>query len=268
VMAQERLTPDAAPVSDRLFHEARYRFAAKSAAGRRILDVACGVGYGSAILANSGARLAIGLDYSDDGLQYASSHYRQERISFVRSDAVRLPFGMGVFDLIVSFETIEHLVDPVGFVEQCVRCLRTDGSFIVSTPNTKALPAGLKHSPFHIKEFSLEELKSLLGQHFREIEVFWQPWPEHAVTGQRAAWLSSDLRGIPGFGVLRGLLPTGARSLIGRMLVWTVKYRATGSVDHAPRPVCSVQSEREAAVYLAVCRGRKLGSTDGAREHG
>jgi 2-polyprenyl-3-methyl-5-hydroxy-6-metoxy-1,4-benzoquinol methylase len=254
--ARERLSPETAPLTDRLFHEARYYFATKWAVGQRVLDVACGVGYGSRILAESGARMVVGLDYPSEAVKHANSRYRQECTSFVRSDAVRLPFCSELFDLIVSFETIEHLQNPVGFIEGCVRSLRPDGWFIVSTPNSRGLPVGLKHSPFHIREFRLAELNSLLGQYFAEIEIFWQAWPEQSIAAHRALWLSSDLHALPGVSLLRSLLPGRARSLFRRLLVSACEYQVRKPVEHAPLPLSCVKGERGACVYLAVCRGK------------
>jgi SAM-dependent methyltransferase len=150
----ERLVPDDAVLASLQEHLARYRFARERARGR-VLDVACGTGYGTAMLG------AAGVDLSLPALRYAQSRYPA---SYVAADALRLPFGRASLDTIVSFETLEHVPDPGGFVSECARVLRPRGTFIVSTPN-RELWSPRSPRPcqrHHIREFNRREFQAVL----------------------------------------------------------------------------------------------------------
>lgn len=149
---EERLVPEGAVEASLQEHVARYRFAAERARGR-VLDVACGTGYGTAMLR------AVGVDVSLDALRYARRH----PALYVAADAARLPFDR-TFDSVVSFETIEHVADPVRFVAECSRVLKPGGLFIVSTPN-RELWSPRSARPLqrhHVKEFNRKEFLAAL----------------------------------------------------------------------------------------------------------
>lgn len=257
--ALERLDAETIEISNRLFHEARYYFASSRAARRRILDVACGIGYGSEILFRAGARIVTGVDYSIDAISQASARQSPGRsISFVRADAVALPFATGSFDLIVTFETIEHLSDPKCFLRECARCLGHDGLLLLSTPNADAIPAGLKHSPYHIREFNLTDLESQLIEHFSEIELFWQAWPVHAIKEQRVAWLSADLHRFPGGALLHRWLPKQLRRTARHLLTGFGRSKpGHENFANTVLPLSQLRDQRDACVYVAVCHRPK-----------
>ncbi len=149
---EERLVPETAVEASLQEHLARYRFARERARGR-ILDVACGTGYGTAMLG------AVGADLSLEALRYA----RRYGAVAVAADAGSLPFGR-VFDTVVSFETVEHLPDPERFVAECARVLRPRGLFIVSTPN-RELWSPRSPRPcqrHHVREFNRKEFLAVL----------------------------------------------------------------------------------------------------------
>jgi SAM-dependent methyltransferase len=170
----ERLIPDQ-PRDDDLYHEhiVRYLFAAQFAHGRSVLDAGCGAGYGSALLASAGAAGVLGVDIAPDAISYARSHYQQDGLSFAVHDIVQSTLAVGHFQLVVSFEVIEHLDDPARFVGAVGRLLAEDGLLIVSTPNPATYPAG---NPFHKHEMSGEEFVALLRQSFPALALYAQDY--------------------------------------------------------------------------------------------
>jgi SAM-dependent methyltransferase len=159
-------------------HLARYRFAAQLAHGRRVLDAACGEGYGTAILAGAGASGALGVDIDQPTLDHAREKYGLE---FQRADVTELPFEDGSFELVVSFETLEHVPDPAKAIAEFRRVLADDGLLIASTPNSDRY---LVDNEFHTREFTEQEFGELLAPHFANVAVFYQQdWLTSAVMG-------------------------------------------------------------------------------------
>jgi SAM-dependent methyltransferase len=152
-------------------HLARYRWAAARAAGLRVLDAACGTGYGSRILSEGGARHVTSMDLSNEASGAA----------FVRADATRLPARDGSFDLYVSFETLEHVEADRALLKEAHRVLAAGGTFLCSTPNRDFLSPGLTlrdrpRNRYHVREYSIIEFGALLGSAFRRVSLFGQTW--------------------------------------------------------------------------------------------
>jgi SAM-dependent methyltransferase len=168
-------------------HLARYRLAAQLAGSRRVLDVACGAGYGTAMLA-AAARSAVGVDLDAATVEYARGRYGSAE--FVVGDAAALPFEDGAFDLVVSFETIEHVPEPERVLAELRRVLAPDGWLVVSTPNKHEY---LVENEFHEREFTHEEFVELLRGSFASVELYLQHnWNSSAVLPPAAA---ADARG-------------------------------------------------------------------------
>jgi SAM-dependent methyltransferase len=166
-------------------HLARYRFAAQLARDRRVLDAACGEGYGTAILAAAGARAAVGVDIDQPTVDHAREKYGLE---FERADVAALPFGDGSFDLVVSFETLEHVPDAAAAIAEFRRVLADGGLLIASTPNSDRY---LVDNEFHTREFTESEFGDLLAPHFSEVALFYQQdWITSAVMSE--AQLAAD----------------------------------------------------------------------------
>lgn len=170
----ERVIPG--QVEDDLWaeHIARYAFAARLAAGKRVLDLGCGTGYGTAELAKH-ATEAVGVDIAADAIKYATVHYPAAH--FLRVPATELPFSDAAFDLVTSFELIEHLSDYRTLIEQAHRVLHPAGLFVVSTPNKLYYAEARGASgpnPFHAHEFEYAEYVAALHEYFPHVRVVLQ----------------------------------------------------------------------------------------------
>jgi SAM-dependent methyltransferase len=169
----ERIVPGEAEPGVDALHLKRYDFAAPLCAGRRVLDAACGVGYGSERLLRSGAAQVVGVDVSEDAITYARTHYSAPGLSFEVMDVATLGFDAASFDVVCSFETIEHVDEAGRTLAEFARVLTANGTLVVSTPQverTTTSPA----NPYHRVEFSRNDFESLLREHFDAIELYGQ----------------------------------------------------------------------------------------------
>lgn len=115
-------------------HESVYAFVAERTRGRRVLDAACGTGYGSDLLARSGAEAVLGIDLSDRRVAYARRTFRAPNLTFARHDCEHLELESSSRDLIVSSNTLEHLARPELFLRAAERILTSEGELVVAVP--------------------------------------------------------------------------------------------------------------------------------------
>jgi SAM-dependent methyltransferase len=156
-------------------HVSRYSFAATLAAGKRVLDVGCGTGYGAASLAQTAAH-TVGFDISPEAVEYATQHYG-EKVEFLVGSAENFPASLGAFGLITAFEVIEHLADWPRLLSEANRVLADDGLFLVSTPNKTYYAEARQRegpNPFHIHEFEYEEFREALTAWFPHVRILAQ----------------------------------------------------------------------------------------------
>jgi 2-polyprenyl-3-methyl-5-hydroxy-6-metoxy-1,4-benzoquinol methylase len=137
-------------------HLERYRFAEKYLVPGEVLDLACGSGYGSYLLATAGTHAVTGVDVDESAITYARLHYQHPAINFKTGDAMNYQTRNDIHN-IVSLETIEHLPDPVLFVKNMTVQLRAGGRFIASAPITPSMDA----NPFHLTDFTLGSFSKL-----------------------------------------------------------------------------------------------------------
>jgi len=182
VFTGERFVPEAdCDLLGTTEHVERYSFAGKYAQGKVVLDIACGTGYGSHMLLQAGATTVTAVDISDEAIQFAAKRYQNERIRFIIGDAEN--YQHGHFDLIVSFETLEHLDNRQLFLNNLSSMLNDDGMLIISTPN-KAITSPLRRpgnirNKYHKYEYLEQEfILTLQNAGFNNIQKYGQhPYP-------------------------------------------------------------------------------------------
>jgi SAM-dependent methyltransferase len=168
----ERTLPDV-PEENYWFqrHLVVYRWIADRVAGQEVIDMACGEGYGSDVLAESAGRV-VGVDANPEAHEHAQKRYRRQNLRFER-DLVET-FSEPA-DAIVFLQTIEHLQDPAPVLHHFRALLRRGGALYVSTPNVLTLAgrgAEKSGNPWHVREYRAEEFAGLLAAHFPDVELF------------------------------------------------------------------------------------------------
>jgi SAM-dependent methyltransferase len=168
----ERIVPDETAPGIAALHRKRYEFAEPWCAGKRVLDLACGVGYGTHQLA-SVASHAVGVDVAEDAIAYARRRYAAPNVEFAIMDASSLTFEPESFDVVCAFEAIEHFGDVDGVLREVTRVLRPDAAFFASTPRVERT-THRPENPWHRVEFAVADFERLLRDHFDEVELYGQ----------------------------------------------------------------------------------------------
>jgi ubiquinone/menaquinone biosynthesis C-methylase UbiE len=182
------------PEERRQFHLARYEFALAHCRGKRVLDGACGTGYGSALI-GSVAESVVGIDCAPDAIAYASATYAAPNVSFRTSFVESTPFPDNTFDVVLSFETVEHTLCPRAHLMEVARLLDPSGVAIVSVPNAWGL------TDHHFVDFNLDLLQDVARPFFGDMAFFYQNSASHAR--------------FPGIGQLASASPQDAQCIIG-----------------------------------------------------
>jgi len=172
----ERFIPQLSDKQTELEHLQRYMSIAPLVKGKVILDAACGEGYGSNILSEY-ADQVYGFDISEEAIYRAREKYTQSSISFIQGSVEYLEVPDNSIDMVVSFETIEHVNEEIQikFMREIQRVLKHDGVLIMSTPDKywySDLPK--HHNPFHVKEFYKKEYCDFLESFFTHVEFYYQ----------------------------------------------------------------------------------------------
>ncbi|HEY1328958.1 MAG TPA: class I SAM-dependent methyltransferase [Casimicrobiaceae bacterium] len=176
-------------------HRHRYAFARRFVGGRSVADVACGEGYGSALLGESAASV-VGVDIDAATIAHAQERHSGPRVRFTVGSAAQLPIADASIDVVVSFETIEHLPADAqpAMLREFARVLKPDGLLVLSSPNRPEYSEATGfRNPFHLHELDRAELRELLDVHFGAQQWFRQRrylgsalWAEDRADGYEA----------------------------------------------------------------------------------
>lgn len=225
-------------------HWHRYAFALDVVRGKRVLDAACGEGYGSELMARSAAAV-VGVDLSEAAIAHARERYgARPNLEFVHGDATQLPFDDARFDVVVSFETLEHLREQERMIEGFARVLAADGLLIISSPDKRTYSDAMGfQNEFHVRELYREELIDLLSPHFRSIRLYGQK-----LLFQSALW---SLDGTPGGSQLWTSPRAGDAAPSPGLAYAPIYYVAVCSRGELPAdlPALSLFGDRDESVY-------------------
>ena len=151
-------------------HYLRYLFAMQFCHGKQVLDIASGEGYGSSLLGQVAASVK-GVDLSREAVEFAGATYATPRVSFVEGDVRSIPLEDASFDVVVSFETVEHVTEHEQFLTEIKRVLRPGGLLVISSPNRDVYLKGLPPNPYHRRESTMAEFIGLLESRFAHLRI-------------------------------------------------------------------------------------------------
>lgn len=192
----ERIVPGSVTFAAFIEHWQRYLFATKYCKYKIVLNVASGSGYGSIALLKQ-AKEVFNVDISELSVAYGNKYYGAYNNHFIQLDAERLKFPANFFDVVVSFETIEHLPHPKRFISDCYRVLKKGGRLILSSPN-KSITAPYTDRPankFHLHEWNFDGIKKLLIQKFKIENLYGQNYRKRPALKDNSLRLKTNLVG-------------------------------------------------------------------------
>ncbi len=160
-------------------HLTRYQSALPFVADKVVLDIASGSGYGTKLLAEAAAQ-AYGVDADAGAVDYARTKFSAANVEFRHGDAVAIPLDDNSVDVVVSFETIEHIENYRRFMGEIKRVLRPNGIALISTPNDLEFAEG---NHYHLHEFVYQELLDLVGEYFRHTDSYFQGTWKYVAVG-------------------------------------------------------------------------------------
>jgi len=170
-------------------HFHRYALACDFIINKNVLDVACGEGYGSSLMAKT-ANSVIGVDISEEVISHARIKYAsQSNLEFRCGSCLHIPCDSNLFDVVVCFETVEHLAEHEGMLDEIISVLKQDGMLIISSPNKKTHSDDPAYkNKYHLKELHLDEFIEILNSRFKYITLMGQRltfsshiWPMESV---------------------------------------------------------------------------------------
>ena len=243
----ERLVPQKNNRYWYLEHRARYEFCKSFVSNKLVLDAGCGEGYGSSLLSEV-AKIVEAIDINKNAIADAQAKYKRANLRFKVMDCRALTFKDSFFDVVCSFEVLEHIKQPQRYISEIHRVLKKGGLFILSTPNIERNPL-VGTNPYHVKEYSLKEFKEVLGAFFgNRIEFYGQHWPLKA----KQFYNSFLARGIykikRRFGIKR-LIPAKIRAKAEKIIFGYSIQEGLTAKDF----VISTKNLDDAEQFIAIC---------------
>lgn len=152
---------------DEARHLAAYDYANTLVAGKKVMDAGCGEGWGTQRLADSAASVT-GVDYSAEAVGACRAKWKKPNLEFRRVDLTEAPDAADKFDVVINFQVLEHIDDPRPFLRGLRSRVADDGVLMLTTPN---ILMSFSENPYHLHEYTADELRALLGEFFGSIEI-------------------------------------------------------------------------------------------------
>lgn len=244
----ERFLPGIEDEMLALEHFQRYESVIELIRDKNVLDAACGEGYGSKILSVY-AKSVVGLDISGDTIKRAQNTYADvENLEFAQGSIAQLPLKDNSVDVVVSFETIEHVTEEMqnSFLMEVCRVLKEDGLFIISTPNKKIYSDLYNyHNEFHIKEFYEDEFCSFLKKGFKNVKLFYQFFEVASVIGNKKDSVGSAVYKISSEyeGEGKYIIALASNGDLEKKHICSVSLGRTASFQNSTQRILTLQEE-------------------------
>jgi 2-polyprenyl-3-methyl-5-hydroxy-6-metoxy-1,4-benzoquinol methylase len=254
----ERIEPAETPALELALHVSRYRFVSTLVAGRTVLDAGCGVGYGSDEFTTGLPAYYVGVDRFVDAIRLAQRRYAVPGRLFLAADVMALPCASQRFDIVLSFEVLEHVHEVDRYLVELRRVLRPGGTCVVSTPNKRWFSDNRTtlHNPYHVREYYAAELAALLGEYFPAVTLLGQHDGARAQVVRRAQTAYGRLLDRSGLRRLRRVVPRRLRTWAHQLFV-DLASRARGvrpaAIDAGDYTFSSDRVD-EAQILVGVCR--------------
>lgn len=166
-----------------LMHAATYAFAQSYVTGKRVLDYGTGSGWGADRIAETAQNIT-GVDVAEDAIAHANAHYRRDNLAFQLVDPnAPLPFADGSFDVVMSFQVIEHVHDVDFYLSEIRRVLASGGIVLMATPDrsTRLLPWQRPWNRWHVREYSARALRQTLSRYFADTRLLRMSGPRSLI---------------------------------------------------------------------------------------
>jgi ubiquinone/menaquinone biosynthesis C-methylase UbiE len=162
-------------------HWHRYHWLCNFLNKQTVADLACGEGYGSALLAQHGNQVT-GIDIDSETIEQAKSKYQKTaQLSYINANVLNTPLEDHSIDVVTSFETLEHLTEHQQLLSEFKRILKPAGTLVISTPDKAVYSGSETHNEFHLKELTEDEFTELISTHFEHVVYFGQQFQTNSV---------------------------------------------------------------------------------------
>jgi len=232
-------------------HYYRYKELSKYISSQdRVLDIACGTGYGTNKLATYTSGEVTGGDISAEAVELCNKTWKKENLQFRVLDGTKLDFPDGYFNKVVSFETIEHTTSYMAMLKEFNRVLHDDGTAIISTPNFLInSPRGFIENPYHTQEFVYDELTDILSKVFAEVTIYGQHYSRYDKPMPVLAKFAEQVLKIKGI----RKLPVSVKNKVARIFI--------GKGFHPDENDYVLVSDRDSIVkcqtFFCICKKKK-----------
>ncbi len=216
----------------------------------KVLDIACGTGFGSNILAKK-ANIVIGADLDEKAIDENKTIWKNDKLKFEVIDGTQIPYEDEYFDVIVSFETIEHTTSFEKMLDEFKRVVKPGGILFISTPNIYLnSPTGIVTNPFHTQEFTPEEFKELIASRFENYEIYGQEYIRYKNKTNLAYAIAKSFEK---FHYQRGIrkIPISIQDIPLRLLIGKTQYPLLE--DYQLNPDTQIIKEK-CVTQLAICK--------------